>query len=273
MIYKEIPIREEGSKEYAKLCIYIQDYSEEIPYSDKRKIVLICPGGAYYKTSDREAESIALKILSMGHHAAVLRYSVAPACYPAALKETARSVVILRENAREWRIDPEKIILMGFSAGGHLAASYGVFWKKEFLWKSLKVDPEILRPNGLILGYPVITSKEPYIHKGSFKNLLGEKFLDEELMGMMSLEDHVSQDTPKCFIWNTYADPSVSAMNSLLFVQELYKNHIPVEFHMYEKGGHGLSLANEVTNNTRGDCIQKECQNWIQLAETWLKNV
>ena len=273
MLYKEISLKEEGSKEYAKLCLYILGHSKEIPSSDLRKIVLICPGGAYYKTSDREAEMVAMKVLAMGHHAAVLRYSVAPARYPTALKEMARSVLTIREHAEEWHIDKNKIVLMGFSAGGHLAASYGVFWREEFLSESLKVHSEMLRPNGMILGYPVITSKEEFMHKGSFENLLGERYCEDELRKKMSLEEQVNENTPKCFIWNTCEDPTVPAVNALLFAEALYKKKIPVEFHMYEKGTHGLSLANELTNNQQGNCIQEECQNWIALAETWLKNI
>lgn len=272
MLVKEIPLHEEGSKEDAKLCLYILDHSEEIPYTKKRKIVLICPGGAYRMTSDREAEAVAMKILAMGHHAAVLRYSTAPAHYPTSLKEVARAVLTLREHAKEWRIQEDKIILLGFSAGGHLAASYGVFWREPFLADTLKVESEKLRPNGLMLGYPVITSKEKGMHKGSFENLLGEQYEDETLRKKMSLEDQVNKNTPRCFMWNTWEDPAVPAINSLLFAQSLYENQIPTEFHMYEKGTHGLSLANEVTDNQRGNCVQEECQNWIWLAETWLKN-
>lgn len=273
MIYKEISIKEKGSADYAKLCMYIQEKSPEIPYSNKRKIVLICPGGGYYFTSDREAEAIAIKIMSMGYHAAVLRYSTAPARYPAALLEMAKSVSIIRENAEKWNVDKDKIVVMGFSAGGHLAAGYGVFWSEDFLAEAIGVEKEVLRPNAMLLCYPVISSKEEIMHRGSFENLLGEDFNHQPLRAKMSLEDQVNENTPKCFIWHTYADGSVPVENSMVFVQALMKKKIPVEFHMYERGGHGLGLANELTENPEGKGCQEECQSWISLAETWLKNV
>lgn len=273
MIYKEIPIKEKGSAEYAKLCMYIQDKSPEMPYSNKRKLVLICPGGAYRFTSDREAETIAIRMMSMGYHAAVLRYSVAPARYPAALTEVARSVAVIRENAKEWNVDADKIIVMGFSAGGHLAASYGVFWSEDFLSETIGVPKEMLRPNAMLLCYPVISAKEEVMHRGSFEYLLGDDFDNPELRAKMSLEDQVNENTPKCFLWHTYTDDTVPVQNSFLFAQALLEKQISVEFHVYDRGGHGLSLADEMTKNAEGACYQEECQSWINLAQTWLRNV
>lgn len=273
MLYQEIALSEEGSEHYAKLCLYIQEKSPEMPYTNKRKLVLICPGGGYYRTSDREAECIAVRMMSMGYHAAVLRYSCAPARFPAALMEMARSIAIIREHAEEWNVDSDKLIISGFSAGGHLAASYGVFWAEDFLAERIGVEKEVLRPNAMLLCYPVISSKEEYSHKGSFENLLGEAYSDETLRTRVSLEEHVNENTPKCFLWHTYTDPVVPVENSFLFAQELLKHRIPVEMHIYECGGHGLSLAGEMTDDQEGKCCQPECQSWIHLAETWLKNV
>ena len=273
MIYKEVKLHEEGSEPYARLCLYIQERSKEIPYSEKRKMVLICPGGGYYMTSDRESEAVAIRIMSMGYHAAVLRYSVSPARYPTALLEVAKSMSCIRENASEWNINVDKICIMGFSAGGHLAASYGVFWTERFLTEKTGVSKEMLRPNAMILCYPVITSKEPYFHRGSFENLLGDQFTEAECRNKMSPEDYVNADTPKCFIWNTCADEAVPPENAMIFAQALLKQKIPVEYHLFEKGCHGLSLADEQTANERNEGCQPECQSWANLLESWLKNV
>lgn len=272
MIYKEIPIQEEGSADYARLCIYMQEKSRKFRTAI-RKIVLICPGGGYHVTSDREAEAIAVKIMSMGYHAAVLRYSVAPVRYPVALLEMAKSVAVIRENAEEWNVDADKLVVMGFSAGGHLAASYGVFWNEDFLAEAAGVEKEMLRPNAMLLCYPVISSKDGIMHEGSFRHLLGENFDNPQLRAKVSLEDQVSEAVPKCFIWHTYPDDTVPVENSFVFVRALLEKKIPVEFHMYEKGGHGLGLASELTDNREGQCCQEECQSWTKLAETWLKNV
>ena len=160
MINNTYPIKLEHSLEYARLVTYIQ---EDVPGSmiKKRPLVLVCPGGGYSYTSAREAEVVALRFLAMGCHAAVLYYSCAPAVFPASLLELAYSVKLLRANAGEWHIHPDKMIVLGFSAGGHLAASLGCFWNSEFLVNEVAGgDESLLKPNGLILSYPVITSGE-----------------------------------------------------------------------------------------------------------------
>lgn len=271
MLHQTIVIKEKNSQEYARLVTYLWDRSSEINI-EKRGLVLICPGGGYEFTSDREAEAIALKIMGMGYHAAILRYSVAPAEYPTALTEVARCVAVLREHAEEWNIDREKIVTMGFSAGGHLAASYGVFWKEPWLAETIGVETEELRPNGQILCYPVITSDRRFWHEGSFRNLLGSQW-NEELLKKMSLEKQIGLQVPRTFIWHTFTDTVVPVENALLMVAALQKNGISTEFHMYDRGVHGLSLANELTNNAEGLMYQEECQSWINLLEVWLKNL
>lgn len=272
MIYKTISIQEKGSLLYARVSLYLWDSSSEIS-SLERPMILICPGGAYARISDREAEPVALKFMSMGYHTAILRYSCAPAEYPTALRELGRAIVTFRENAKDWKIDKDKIIVMGFSAGGHLAASYGVFWNEPWLIMDLNTHSEMLRPNGMMLCYPVITSDKKYWHEGSFRNLLGKQY-GEEMLEKMSLENRVGQHTPKTFLWHTCADGVVPVENSFLWVQAMCNHCIPVEFHMYEKGPHGLSLANELSESSgENSYIQEECQSWVQLAEMWLKNL
>lgn len=268
MIHEIIDIQVKGSLPTTKLYTYILDNSEEININRKRPVILICPGGGYSMTSDREAEGLAVRFMAMGYHAVVLRYSCAPAVYPTALLEVAKTVLLLRENAEKWHIDRDKIILQGSSAGGHLAASFGVFWREEFIAETFGTAAEQFRPNGLILSYPVITSGE-YAHRESFQNLLGDRY--EELVEHMSLENRVTEDTPETFIWHTLTDDCVPVENSFLFVSALKNKKIPVEFHMYPVGGHGLGLADEETACPNGYGIQKECQSWIPLVDTWLK--
>lgn len=212
-------------------------------------------------------------MMSMGYHAAVLRYSVSPARYPTALLEMARAVSVIRDNAQEWNIAADKVVIMGFSAGGHLAAGYGVFSQEDFVSEATGLTKEALRPNAMLLGYPVISADAAVMHEGSIRHLLGENFDNVLLREKVSLEKHVSGNTPKCFLWHTYTDDTVPVQNSFLFANALLEHDIPLEFHVYERGGHGLSLANELTDNERGECYQQECQSWIALAEAWLKNV
>lgn len=269
MLYKEIPLQMEGSLPDSRLILYIQDYSKDMLVQE-RPMVILCPGGGYNHTSDREAESEALQFLAMGCHAAVLRYSVAPAKYPVQLSELAFSMKYIREHAKEWHIMEDKILVQGSSAGGHLAACLGIFWTEEWLQKMAGAgSAEELRPDGMILCYPVITSGE-FAHRGSFDNLVGE---DKELLEKLSLENQVNAHTPRTFIWHTYTDGTVPVENSLLFVSALRRQNISVEFHLYAKGQHGLALASPLTASAGGAHMQKECESWVMLAHTWLESL
>lgn len=268
MIHKKISIDVQGEhSEGAYMLTYFWEESRELYPGQKRPVILICPGGAYRMTSDREAEAIAIRFMSMGYHTAVLRYSVSPACYPVALHQLAKAVSILRERSEEWFIRPEQIVVMGFSAGGHLAASLGMFWNQGEITNALELAPEQIRPNGMILCYPVITSGA-FGHEESFRNLLGERY--EELREQMSLEKQVSKDTPKTFIWHTFEDTVVVPENSLFFVQAMKKAGIPVEYHLFPEGNHGIGLGNELTANENGRGIVPGCEVWSSLAERWL---
>lgn len=269
MINETFSIQAEGSLPDTKLVTYIQDTYQEVAIQS-RPMILICPGGAYAYTSNREAEAFAMQFLAMGCHAAVLRYSCAPATYPTSLLELAYSVAMLREKAEEWHID--KVIVLGCSAGGHLAASLGVFWEEAFLAEKLgKTDNSCFRPDGLILCYPVITSGK-FAHRGSMENLLGERVTDEALLSKMSLENQVTSKMPPAFIWHTYTDGSVPVENSLMLVSAMRRAGVNAEFHMYPAGGHGLGLANRLTQNPGGNAIQEECTTWIPLVRTWIEN-
>lgn len=272
MIHKKIEIKARGMEAVGNLYTYFLDSSIEMRPNEKRPVILMCPGGGYEMTSDREAEPMAMQFLAMGYHVAVLRYSVCPVRYPAALLQVAESVLYLKEHADEYHIDPEKIVVQGCSAGGHLAANYGIAWNSPFLTKLMGVenDPERLRVAGLLLCYPVITSGEK-AHEDSFRNLLGEQY--EEKKEELSLENQVTPDTPPTFLWHTATDETVPVENSLYFFQACLQQGVSAELHIYPVGGHGLSLANEETCRANGIGVQKECQSWISLAQTWLEEI
>ena len=280
MFHNTIPIQAKGSETEAKLVTYFLDHSSEM-LIDKRPVVLICPGGGYEYTSEREGEVLATQFLAMGYHAAVLYYSCAPARFPVALTELANAVKLLRTRADEWFIDPNAVIVLGSSAGGHLAAFMGILWEEDFLAEAVGIrekDRGILRPDGMILCYPVITSGE-YAHRGSFECLLGkeegslERWYDKNsLLAQLSLESRVTSKTSPAFIWHTFTDGSVPVENSLMMVNALHKAGVPTEFHMYPVGGHGLSLANRLTQHRDGSALQEECTSWIPLVHTWLES-
>ena len=272
MIHKKIEIKARGMEAVGNLDTYFRDSSIEMRPNEKRPVILMCPGGGYEMTSDREAEPMAMQFLAMGYHVAILRYSVCPVRYPAALLQVAESVLYLKEHADEYHIDPEKIVVQGCSAGGHLAANYGIAWNSPFLTKlmGMENDPERLCVAGLLLCYPVITSGEK-AHEESFRNLLGEQY--EEKKEELSLENQVTPDTPPTFLWHTATDETVPVENSLYFFKACLQQGVSAELHIYPVGGHGLSLANEETCRANGIGVQKECQSWIGLAQTWLEEI
>ncbi|MGN1203455.1 MAG: alpha/beta hydrolase [Lachnospiraceae bacterium] len=269
MIHEIIPLREQGSTDSACIETYLIEDSDEYKIK-KRPVIVVCPGGGYCYLSSREGEMLALQYLAMGYHAVVLKYSVAPAVYPTALTELARTVLMLRQNAEKWHVDTAHIIVEGSSAGGHLAASYGMFWSEAWVARQLALTEEmkeLLRPNGMILNYPVITSGE-FAHRDSFRNLLGAQY--DALIAKMSLENQVNKDTPPAFIWHTYTDGCVPVENSFALVSALKKAGIPAEFHLYPEGGHGLGLASRITETPEACEVVPACQSWIGLVHTWL---
>ncbi len=266
MIHEKLVVAApDGSEAY--LFTYFWDISEELYPNQRRPVILICPGGSYAVTSDREAEAVALRFMSMGYHTAVLRYSVAPKNYPVQLCQVYTAIRMLRQNSETFGICPDQVLVMGFSAGGHLAASAGIFSGRKDLCRMLKAAPKEIRPDGMLLCYPVISSG-PFGHEESFRNLLGDRY--EELCKLQSLEEQVDSDTVPAFIWHSCADATVRAENSLLLVQAMRQANVPVEFHMFAQGDHGIGLADEGTANPDGFGIDASCRSWSHLAEIWL---
>lgn len=271
MKYQEISITVPGQVTGpAKLTTYILNQLA-VEEDRQRPAIIVCPGGAYCLCSEREHEPIATQFLSMGFHCFVLEYSVEPNRFPTALLELAKTVAMVREHAKEWNVNPEKIYVCGFSAGGHLACSLGTFWNQEMIYGTIDTTADRIRPDGMILCYPVISSG-PFAHQGSFQNLLGEKADIQEERDRVSLELQVTPQTPKAFIWHTYEDGAVPVENSLLLAMAMRQNGVNFELHVYPKGPHGLALASEETAGTaRPDQNVPACQSWIPLVKTWIK--
>lgn len=283
MTIKQLPLNpaksgepETSPENGAVLTCYLKDNTEGRPHA-RRRAVVICPGGGYEFCSTREAEPVAMQFLAMDCQAFVLSYSTAPASFPAALRELALAVAVIRAHAREWHIDEKRVIVCGFSAGGHLAASLGVFWDREFVWEALGLKKkEEARPDGLILAYPVISSGE-FAHRGSFEHLTGlsgERKERNGLRELLSLERQTGPQTPPVFMWHTAADATVPVENSLLFAMALRKAGVSLELHIFPEGRHGLALASQETakdmDDGRGTYVVPACQQWIRLAGVWL---
>ena len=263
-----VKVAVDGTVDGAHMNLYLYEPSRELMLKD-RPLILVLPGGGYRYTSEREADSIATQFLSLGYNTAILYYSVAPAVYPTALRELAFSVKFLKDHAEEYHIDPGRIILCGFSAGAHLAASFGTGYYRPEVIDYFKVKENDLKPAGMILAYPVITSGK-FAHRDSFNALLGDKKDDSELLSYVSVENRVSEKTVPAFIWHTFEDGSVPLENSLLLVNALRKAGVPFEYHVFPTGGHGLSLATPATFSNSGKEFDASAAQWIELCKTWL---
>lgn len=250
----------------AKLECYLLSMSPKIRWK-ARPAVILCPGGAYAFTNDRESEPLAAAFLARGFHVFSLRYSVERGSWPAAVKELACTVALLRERAAEWWIDPERIILAGFSAGGHLAAEFACKWNRPWLRGELGVETEALRPNALILGYPVITAG-PYAHALSIENLLGGQD-SPKLREEISLEFQVSSCVPPVFLWHTRTDEMVPVQNALLFAAALTEHGVPYELHIYPYGAHGAALGSRCTAEADRHLLAV-CGGWLEDAGRFL---
>ncbi len=227
--------------------------------ADVRGAVLVCPGGGYNHRAAHEAEPIARRFNTCGFHAFVVHYRVTPHRHPAPLLDASRALRLIRAHADAWRVDPARIAVCGFSAGGHLAASLGVHYGMEALNTGDDLDAISARPDALILAYPVITSGE-FAHRGCFDTLLGPGAAPE-LRRLMSLELQVTPETPPTFLWHTAEDGSVPVENSLLFAAALHKHGVPFELHVYPHGRHGLGLAPE----------DAHVATWAELCGEWLR--
>ncbi len=271
MINKIIPISYEGYNGSATCETFFFKDSPEIVIK-KRPLILICPGGGYEFLSDREGESIAFKFNSFGYHAAVIYYSIAPVTYPTQLLEVSAAVKYFKDHAEEYHIDPDRIAIYGASAGGHAAADYATGYFRDEVTSVLKVSSDYLKPAGMILAYPVITSG-PFAHRGSFDNLLGELKNDKKMLEYLSIENRITKETPPAFIWHTFPDGCVPVENSLLLAEAMKKENIPFELHIFPSGDHGLGLADEITLSPNRTEINKGAAQWIDLCRVWLNYI
>ena len=237
----------------------------------KRPAVVICPGGGYNSCSPREADPVAFQFMAAGYNAFILNYSLGEdAVYPNPLLDLSKAMKMIRENAEDWGVIEDQIAVCGFSAGGHLAASLGVYWN----------DPEIMersgckngenKPNALILGYPVISTS--WMENGNhLPRLIGDNDWDSTYK-KLNLQTGVGKHTPPAFIFHTGRDAGVPPKDSIYFATALLDAGVPYELHIFPNGGHGLSLGTpQVCSPERipsgGD---QSFAQWVQLCVNWL---
>lgn len=226
----------------------------------KRAAIVVCPGGGYFNLAAHEGQPFAELFAAHGIVAAVLTYHVNPHRHPLPFADAARAMRLLRKHAPSLGIDHGKIGILGFSAGGHLAATVAT---QPDLYRDPHDDlaEQIsARPDRLMLGYPVISFQKDYGHLGSAGGLLGND-PDPALLDQLSNEFHVTRENPPAFLFHTSDDPVVSLQNSLKFAAAYHRLELPVALHVYPTGRHGVGLALDLP----------ELQSWTGLMLDWLR--
>jgi acetyl esterase/lipase len=207
--------------------------------------IVVCPGGGYGGLAAHEGHDYALWLNQQGVAAFVLKYRLGSHGYrhPAMLDDAARAVRTVRARATEWRVDPKRVGIMGSSAGGHLASTALTHFDAGKPDAADPVERQSSRPDLGILCYAVITLGE-FTHQGSKRNLLGDQ-PPTELVRSLSNETQVTAATPPCFVWHTWEDTAVPVENSLQFAAALRRAGVPFDLHVYQKGRHGIGLADK----------------------------
>ena len=224
--------------------------------------VVVAPGGGYqHLATEKEGYAIAEWLNARGVAAFVLKYRLGPKYHhPVEMWDAQRAIRMVRAHAAEYGIAADHVGMWGFSAGGHLTATAGT----QFDWGKADstdvVERQGSRPDFLVLGYPVITMMEPYVHHGSLKNLLGDD-PDPALARSLSAETRVTTDTPPTFLFSTTDDKTVPVMNSVMFYEALVKAGVPAEMHIFQQGAHGAGLA----------AANPQLSVWPDLVAKWMR--
>ena len=250
------------------LAVYLPDNLSEMNRQEQlRPCLLICPGGGYVMCSQRESEPIALNFLTDGYNVFVLTYSVAPHRFPTQIREVAAAMELIYNHAVDWHCDTDRVAIMGFSAGGHLAAHYSTCFDCPEVRQAF---PQSKAVQASVLCYPVISANPKVAHMGSFENLLGHSNLTPDEEERFSCQNRVTVHTPPAFLWHTAPDDCVPVMNSLLYAQALAEHGVPFALRIYPCGWHGLSTVDNQTNDFLEPQVAQASE-WISAAKQWLR--
>lgn len=249
------------------LTVYSRAQSKEVK-AKSRPAVLVIPGGGYGFVSEREGEPVALAFVGKGYCAFVLDYTV-NAAYPVPLIEACMAICYIRENAESYGIDTTKVAAIGFSAGGHLTGMLATMYGEREVRQALGKRAQFVRPDAAVFSYPVVTTEDGYTHENTRRVISADGTLPYE---KLSIEKRVTADSVPAFIWHTMEDDCVPVENSFFLASAYRKAGVPFALHIFEKGGHGLSLCNgEVCDNEEAVSRLGRVDKWIELAFDWLE--
>ncbi len=236
-----------------------------------RRALLVIPGGGYHGIcSAREGEPIAMAFLPYGYNAFVLHYTVGRlAPFPCQEIEAASAIAYVKAHAEELGVKADEVFAVGFSAGGHLAASTGVFWKLDAVERA-GISPSSARPTGVMLIYPVIS---PEHHRGSFENLLCTDTPTREQLEAVAIERHVDADSSPAFIMHTSNDSVVDVKNSLVLASAYRDAGVEFEMHIYPDAPHGVALGNAITRCDNAKWEDAAIASWVSAAAYWADGV
>lgn len=265
---RELTLAEAAAPAEALPVPRLEHYPPANPVRNARAVI-VCPGGGYRMRADHEAEPIARRFAHNGFQTFVLHYRVCPERHPTPLKDAATAIAFVRKNAVRFGIDPAKIAILGFSAGGHLAASASVLYKEAEALLEPALQGTSARPDAQVLCYPVING-----HTASFTHLYGENAGEAEF-ARFCLDRHVTPQTPPAFLWHTVEDMVVDIDNAYDYARALRANGVRYELHAFPRGPHGLGLATDEALERRSvpPGAFAEVRVWPELATTFLNAI
>ena len=268
MICEKIQLRKDNEN------VYLKTYVPDNLYGRISDALLVMPGGGYAFLSDRESEPVALEFVSKGYAVFVLYYSVMEnAKFPNPLIDASLAINYIKNNSKKYYVNPERIFALGFSAGGHLAASLGILWNLPEIYQKANIKPGYNKPKGVLPIYPVISADVDGAHMDSFYRITGATSPTKDELFKYSLEKRVNGDTVPMFIVHTSTDSSVSVHNSLALATALRNNSIQFEMHIYPDAPHGMSLCNKITSMGDEKKENHEYAKWVNLAHKWMESI
>lgn len=274
MIHETVSL---GKGEKVTLTTYIHDQSEQECFQIEKRPAIIMPGGAYSYLADAEGEPVALTFLKEGYNTFVLRYSVGDDCtYPEILEEVSLAIWKVRSHAEAWHVDPDAVILMGFSAGACLAAMSATQWNTPGLSERLGLSAEDIKPNAAVIAYAPWDNTNTIQKDPEFYNPEAAK-IAKDCTPELDFIHYAGPHMPPLFLWHNRYDKYVPAINPIMIAGKMIEYGLPFELHIFQGGEHGMSVCNNLSSyqgvaRTRSD-ESPGVRMWVPLCVSWINQL